>query len=237
MTTVTIDSIAELRDSQRAAGDDYSALVLTVAAGNAERPPLPEIQATLAAAGRTIDDLERDAAALAQRFRDHETAAELDALTAEREGLLGEIRAADKRLTEAKRLHAEAVGKLDARLMRLGDRITDAKAARRRLVNTAPAELRAAVSEAQAAVGELVRARATAVERMARARADVARYGEAARRTIRFPGERSAPEAEAAQRAQTEAAEALAEIERLDAAIPEARRAIAEAEAGLLEIG
>lgn len=147
--------IEALRRKVTTSATSYRALVRAVAQG-ANTPPPAEATELLKAAGKTVDDLERDADVVRKRIDIAARLVDVDAAEREIAALGKKIAAADERLAAARREYDNAVSGPNARIRSIRASLTDSDQAKRGLIETCPhedvlAEIQAAM-EAQTVI-------------------------------------------------------------------------------------
>jgi hypothetical protein len=123
------------KERQQQKVQSYRDLVKQIAAGGKEPDPA-SVEATLEAAGKSLEDLQKAVRLYEQRMTWKAQVAMVPSLEKERDRLNREIAAADKVLEEAEAHHSEVTGPLHGELAQIKDGMNDASTARSRLFDT-----------------------------------------------------------------------------------------------------
>ncbi len=123
------------KERQQQKVQSYRDLVKQIAAGGKEPDPA-SVEATLEAAGKSLDDLQKAVRQYEQRMTWKAQVAMVPSLEKERDRLNREIAAADKILEEAEAHHSEVTAPLHGELAHTKDGVNDASTARSRLFDT-----------------------------------------------------------------------------------------------------
>lgn len=122
------------KERQQQKVQSYRDLVKQIA-GDKEPDPA-SVEATLEAAGKSLDDLQKAVRLYEQRMTWKAQVAMQPTLEKERDRLHREIEAADKALDDAEAHHSEVTGPLHGELAQIKDGLNDASTARSRLFHT-----------------------------------------------------------------------------------------------------
>lgn len=120
------------RRRQRMAG--YRDFVAGVATG--DEPDADDVERTLAAAGKTLDDLRQDVERYQHRLALKAMVASMPKLEAEQQELRRQVAKADDALADAEQRHNEVTAPLYAQLDQLKAALSDAEAGKRELYHT-----------------------------------------------------------------------------------------------------
>lgn len=133
--TQLIEKIAgRQKERQQQKVQSYRELVKQIAGG---KEPNPEsVEATLEAAGKSLDDLQKAVKLYEQRMTWKAQVAMQASLEKEQQRLHKEVAAADKALEDAESLHNEVTGPLYGDMAQIKDGMNDASTARSRLFDT-----------------------------------------------------------------------------------------------------
>ncbi|MBL8810821.1 MAG: hypothetical protein JNM43_11640 [Planctomycetaceae bacterium] len=122
------------KERQQQKVQSYRDLVKHIAGG--KEPDPASVEATLEAAGKSLDDLQKAVRLYEQRMTWKAQVAMQPSLEKERDRLHREIAAADKALDDAETHHSEVTGPLHGELAQIKDGLSDASTARSRLFDT-----------------------------------------------------------------------------------------------------
>ena len=122
------------KERQQQKVQSYRDLVKQIASG--KEPDPASVEATLEAAGKSLDDLQKAVKLYEQRMTWKAQVAMQASLEKERDRLHREIAAADKALDDAEAHHSEVTGPLHGELAQIKDGLNDASNARSRLFDT-----------------------------------------------------------------------------------------------------
>ena len=153
--TSLLEKIAGVhRQRQQEKHNTYRELVASVASG--KEPNATEVERTLEAAGKSVDDLQHDVEAYQHRMALKAIVASVPKLESEQAKLRNQIDAADKVLEDAERQHDEVTSPLYFRLHEIKEALSDASSARRELFHTCDdPDLRSELAQLNAEITKL----------------------------------------------------------------------------------
>lgn len=134
LTTLIDKIMGKQQEREKARTADFQTIVRQIVTG--KEPDPDRVDAVLADAGKSLDDLREAVERLQARRRLREQLDQLPKLAAERQQVEKEIEAADNALTDAEQKHAEMTAPLHARLVQVREGSWAAESAKTQLVQT-----------------------------------------------------------------------------------------------------
>ena len=241
MLNVLQNLTRRLTERQQARAADLWALAKRIAQG--DEPPVDEVEAALAKAGKTVDDLRQLVQTACDRVKWQQTLEQLPQLEREAESLRSQLEAAERELEQAQQKYEKKSAPITARLEQLQTLLAEKGAIRNNLLRTCPDpvlrtrydELTKQLQQARAEHSQL-NARINDLERRARE----ARLKAAEIRRSWHPGTEVTPNPdELEQRAaqwEKEAAELKTQLEQLEQRIDQLEKDRSEVEEQMISV-